>query len=320
MPVGTKILLQPPYQGGFALSYAEATSRLLFFLSYFEDVTSLIFNPHLVQGSVLASPLVEQEYCLNHGGKCIGLGRVQVDDIGAPDLYRGMAREILAQLNSGGGGYALAPTPHGPPDVGGQDHLVLTMSKCVPVPHPKTSLATLLDFRASHAAELALLHDAMEDLYYGLGSRPVDQLLPKFQTRLDEHVRQVLAAHERRQIRSYLATLSVGLKVAPAVVGELIGLAAGVPLLGTAIGGVIGLGIDKTLLPLTSNTVPKDFKYILSGLAAGHLAAFPTEEGFGIDIRLDGVRHSIVSNAQYPISPANPVMGQHMLNYVGNIS
>lgn len=311
MITGTKILLQPPYRGGFALSHAEADARLAFFLTYFDQVVPLTFNPPVMGGQILlVSTELEQRFTRLAGMSHVRPPVMEIDDINSNAFLDGMAGQALAMLNDGLGGFALASREgfSGVAGLEAVDRIVLLLENCLPAPHYETPLEELLAFKVEHEGLLRSFHEAVEDLYYGIGNRPLDTLLPRLKDKLDAHVEQVLLAYESRGLRSYMGMLKIALKLAPPMIGELIGLAAGVPMVGGIAGGVIGLATDRVKLPTDGNAVPKDFEYVLSGLEAGHRTAFPHEPVMAVNFVGPNVTQCRFPGL-YPDTPTPPSNG-----------
>lgn len=308
----TKVVVQPPYRSGLSLSYSEAAARLAFFLTYFDTVVPLAWNPLGPFGQLMCfSTELEQAYVLGKHGHYIGppMSRVeQVDDA----FLDGMALFCLDNLQRqpGGGGFALAsrdgflPTTRLSP----ADRILLSLEDCLPCPHHDTPLEEILAFKAGHQAQLRAFHEAIDDLYFGFGARPIESLLPRLKDKLDAHVEAILKAYEYRQIKSYMGVLRIALKLAPGALGEAIGQLAGVPFVGGLVGGAIGLVADKSKLPSEGNAVPRDFEYVWSGLAAGHAKAFPHEAPVELDTCGFNMTRS-VSTSSYPRAVSPPSRG-----------
>jgi hypothetical protein len=301
---GTKILVQPPYRGGFAQSHAEATARLAFFLTYFDEVVPIAFNPRAFVGKPLVlSTELEQRYVLSGHGRPAPLASpVNVEDLNDLNFLDDMATNLLAKLNQTVGGFALASREgfSASTTLSPADRLLLILEDCLPVPHHETPLEELLSFKKEHEAKLRAFHEAIDDLYYGFGTRPPDSLLPRLKDKLDAHVEQILKAYSQRGIRSYLGILKVGLKLASPAAGETIGLLAGVPIVGAILGGAISLCADKAILAIGGNAVPKDMEYIVSGLEAGHRRAFPKEQPMITDVVGPNLTNSILGTIYPP--------------------
>lgn len=229
------------------------------------------------------------------------LPKTEVDDLNDPGFLNDMAFGLLKLVNANYGGFAIASAESfsPPPVLDPVDRVALILRECLPTPHHDTPLADILAFKREHEAQLRAFHEAVDDLYYGLSARPVDALLPRFKDRMDRHVEQTVRAYETRHIKSYMGVLKIGLKLAPGVIGETIGLLMGVPVVGGLLGGSIGLVAEKTRLPADGNSVPKDFEYIFSGLAAGHTRAFPTEPPMVLDVRGPNLTNCVVGT-YYP--------------------
>lgn len=324
MITATKVMVQPPYNGGLSLSYAEAAARLAFFITYFDTVAPLAWNPTGPFDSYCFSTELEQAYVLGKHGKWIGPQQANIQGINDA-MLDDMALFCLDQLQQQVGGFALASRPGFSPQAALQptDRILLSLEDCLPCPHHATPLEELLAFKAEHEAQLRAFHEAVDDLYYGLGGgagRPIESLLPRFRDKLDAHVESVLKAYELRQIKSYVGRLRIALKVAPGAIGEIIGHIAGVgPLVGNVVGGLIGVLADKSKLPGEGNAVPPDFEYIWSGLAAGHAKAFPHEVPMELDVVGLNMTNSTTTSF-YPSSITPPVRGNlsglHMRNNI----
>ncbi len=307
----TKILIQPPYMNGFSINHDEATARLVFFLTYFDHVIPLAFNPQVFPGQIfVTSTRLEQQFVLGGHGQVMQLPEFNIPDINSTEFLDGIATQCLGILNHNVGGFSLASRPDFSAQTALQptDRVVLLLEECLPTPHHETPLEEIIAFKRDHAPQLRAFHEAVDDLYYGFGARPLDRLLPRFKDRLDTHVETISRAYELRHIKSYMGILKIGLKLAPGAIGEMVGLAAGLPIVGGVLGGAIGLLVDRTKLPTDGHAIPKDFEYILSGLSAGHARAYPAEKPMNANFIGPTLLRSVVSTGYSP-TIVDPVQG-----------
>lgn len=304
----TGVILIPPFKElGSAtanLSFREWDAKILFFLAYFKNVAVVPFNTSAFSTStILEQTLVFQQQIVAESPP-----RWEIDSFDL-NFWSEQTKSAFDAINLREEGETWAMSPPGEVAIAlsreGGPALTLSFENCLPCPHPDTSPADLLSFRAEFADELSAFRAGLEDLSAAINADSEEQARRVLEHRLREAVQQTQSSWRSSGLRSFLGTLKVGLQIASPALGHVLAGHFGYPGLGETLAVGIAVAADHSALSRAGNAYPKDFEYVLTGLKRGLLAAFPEEPELHFDVRNTTIR-SCILQPNYPQTPTPP--------------
>jgi hypothetical protein len=305
----TGVLVVPPFDdlasGRIKLSFAEHDAKILFFLTYFDNVAVVPFNvaaADIWMSTELEQTLVEQQIIKVAMPPEINQGNGRSWNT---EFIAEVSEEIYSNVNSIEPGWALAGTTetleHAAVDEA--NAVVMTLLGVLPAPAPSTALGDILAFRADNAKALTQMRHAINKLSMSFRAGVNDEDVRSIvETELMSQVELVGAAFEKKGIPFFRSDLSIGFaipKLAVSAAAEWLASSLGAsPGLGALIASGLSFNLGKSQLAREDNKHPRDFEYLLSGLRKGIM----TIEGQG-PFEDDIVVSKFVGNYYKPIYP-----------------
>lgn len=313
--------VMPPFAdlGGSAvrLNFLEAELRYKFFVTYFDRVLAIPFNPTLPNGKLLTSSELEQVLVSQ---EIIGLCRFpRLEQKGGfdVDLMKDYATTAFELLNDGVNSFAIAP----PIEAGGSDDvpvnaIVLALEKCLPCPGVDVPVTDLLQFKTSHAKELARLRHELTFIQSSLAGHPTTAERNRlFVDRLSYCVEDITKAFERSGFNwfkpdvEFAFRLPIGLVAASISSDPFIGTIAGI------LASSLSVKLFSSKLSRPGNMYPANFQVLLKGLEEGVFTSSPQKRSGEFDIDLTLLNNSL--ELTYPSRITKPRPDRSDSSYTG---
>jgi hypothetical protein len=281
-----------------SLSFAEADARILFYLTYFEDVAVVPIN--LDMGPAILNS-TELEQTLVHQGiiKAVGPFHFAMADFDADFVASQFAAPAYYACNNHEPGYwALAPSESLLPalEVGASTSAVLCLERCLPCPQPDVPLHDVLDFREKNKGQLARLHHQLEVWMARLSAgESIEDLVRLFENDLRFALEDIKEAFRREGLPFGLVGLETSFEVPPDVMkqaAEAAGKIFCMPMMFEILGSLLNIAFKPNKLRRATNSLPANFQYVVTGIAEGVLGSRQTSQ----TAELDGHRHMLLKD------------------------